>query len=383
VIAAILLAAGVARRFGGPKLLQDLAGKPVVRWSAEGLSGAPVDEIVVVVPPAHEAIRRALAGGGLRVRFVVNPNPDEGMGASVACGIAALAPGTGAALVALADEPRSSREALMRVVERYRAGGAAIVVPRYHGTRGHPVLFDQSVFQELRALSGDQGARSVTDRNRERVAFVDIDAPQPVDIDTPQDLQLLRSTEQGRDWLIDRLMPEFDERASYGIDVAAPPDAVYRALLETNLADSLVSRILLKIRALGRGSAGALRLRDLPERGSFFRLADDPPREIVIGVVGRFWALRGNVCDGDAASFRAPPAAGTAKAAWNFRVDPTDGGSRLTTETRVLCADDESRRSFRRYWTVVGPFSGIIRLEALRLIRRQAQFTSSPPHGLL
>jgi hypothetical protein len=102
----------------------------------------------------------------------------------------------------------------------------------------------------------------------------------------------------------------------------------------------------------------------------------------VIGVVGRFWSMTGNVCLADRESFRSPPAPGTAKAAWNFLVAPTPGGSRVTTETRVLCADEESRRSFRRYWSVVGPFSGIIRLEALRLIRRQAQFITSPRNRL-
>jgi molybdenum cofactor cytidylyltransferase len=192
VIAALLLAAGAARRFGAPKLLQPLEGKPLVRWSAEWLCGSPVDEIVVIVPEEHDAIRRALAG--LDVRFVVNPLADRGMSGSIARGLDALTPNVTAAVVALADEPMAGRAALLRVVERYEAGrqgGVAIVAPTYHGVSGHPVLFDRSTFDELRALTGDRGARVVVDRDPDRVAFVELNEAQPIDVDTPADLARL------------------------------------------------------------------------------------------------------------------------------------------------------------------------------------------------
>jgi molybdenum cofactor cytidylyltransferase len=194
VIAALLLAAGAARRFGAPKLLQELNGKPLARWSVELLRGAPVDQIIVVVPPDHAELRRALAG--IDARFVVNPHPDRGMGSSLACGVSALDAGVAAALVALADEPMLARAGLERVVERYRAGGASIVAPTYRGIRGHPVLFDQVVFGELRALSEDRGARSVVDQNPARVAFVELGEVQPIDVDTPDDLARLRRQAQ-------------------------------------------------------------------------------------------------------------------------------------------------------------------------------------------
>jgi molybdenum cofactor cytidylyltransferase len=194
VIAAVLLAAGSARRFGAPKLVQDLGGKPLIRWSAEVLTGPPVDEIVVVVPPDHGGLTAALAG--IPARFVVNAQPDSGIGASVACGIQALGEGTRAALVALADEPSLSHPVLQGVVGQYRETGASIVVPRFRGTRGHPVLFDRSVFDELRALTGDQGARTVTERNPGRVAILEVDEDKPADVDTTADLSRLRSAPQ-------------------------------------------------------------------------------------------------------------------------------------------------------------------------------------------
>ncbi|MEX2154108.1 MAG: nucleotidyltransferase family protein [Gemmatimonadaceae bacterium] len=380
MIAALLLAAGSARRFNGPKLLQELEGKPIIRWCAETLRHPLVDEIVVVVPPEHAEIRRSLAG--LDVRFVVNPNPNRGMGSSIACGVTALTAHADAVLVALADEPTLNPAVLERVISRSRAGDASIIVPTFRGVRGHPVLFQRSAFEELRALPGDQGARAVTDRHPARVAFLEQQEAKPIDVDTPADLSRLRTQAAGGGSrsaaaLLDDFMPEYDVRASYATNVHAPAETVYRAVLETNLADSMIAKVLMVIRSLGRRRHGSFRFGELPSRGSFFLLGQDPPREVVAGVVGKFWSLRSNVGDGDLASFRAPPAPDTAKAAWNFRVERTATGSRLTTETRVLCADDESRRAFRRYWTVVGPFSGVIRMEALRLIRKQAQFMSS------
>lgn len=376
MITAILLAAGASRRFGAPKLLQDLEGKPVLRWSAEAFLRPPVDELVVVVPPAHDEFERILAG--TEARLVVNPHPERGMGASLACAIAALRPATEAVLVGLADEPVPDRAAIGRVVGRYRErkGEVGIVVPTFGGVRGHPVLFGRSVFGELAMLTGDRGGRDVADRDPGRVATVELDAPKPLDIDTPADLPRARErVNQGRT-LLDRVMPLYHERASYWVIVQAPTDVVYRAVLQTNLAASVIAKTLMALRSLGRQGPASFRFGDLPQRGTFFKLADDPPREVVAGVIGPFWKFRGNVIDGDSETFRAPPP-GSAKAAWSFRVDESRDDTRLSTETRVLCADDESRRQFHRYWTIIAPFSGLIRREALRLIRRNAHFMSS------
>jgi len=377
VIAALLLAAGAARRFGAPKLLQTLNGKAVVRWSVEALQGAPIDEIIVVVPPDSRGIRAALEG--IDVRFVVNPHPELGVTGSIACGVSALSATTEAVLVTLGDEPLAGRTALARVLDVYRASGAKIVAPTFEGVRGHPVLFDQSVFPELRMFSGDSGARNVVSRDPSRVALVEMGVPTPMDIDTPDDLARMRSLSASKRSLIDEWMPTFDAQAAYSTEIEAPVEDVYRAVLDTDLAQSFISRTLMLIRSLGRRSAGrgSFRFRDLPKRGAFFALADDPPREVACGVIGRFWALTGSSrMEADTESFRAPSPPGTAKAVMTFRVEPTPTGSRLTTETRVLCADADSRRRFRRYWTVIGPFSGIMRKEALRLIRKQTQYMS-------
>lgn len=185
MISALLLAAGASRRFGAPKLLQVLNGKPVVRWSAESLVGV-ADELVVVAPPDNNALRKALEG--VTARIVVNPRAADGMATSLACGVVALGADVESVLVALGDEPLLPRRCHERVLERYRVGGAKIVAATYRGVRGHPVMFDKSVFEELRELTGDRGARSVVDREPDRLALLEMDEPHPIDVDTPADL---------------------------------------------------------------------------------------------------------------------------------------------------------------------------------------------------
>ena len=192
MIAAVLLAAGASRRFGAglQKLTQELNGKPVVRWSAEALIGPPIDDVVVIAGRDDGPVRAALAG--LHARIVSNAKAVVGMASSLAAGIAALPSETRAAVIALGDEPLAGRDPLLRVVARYREGGAAVVAPLFRGVRGHPVLFDRSVFPELLALSGDRGARAVAVRDPARLAVVELDLPKPVDVDTAADLARLR-----------------------------------------------------------------------------------------------------------------------------------------------------------------------------------------------
>jgi len=184
VIAAIVLAAGFARRMGRQKLLLELQGKPVVRWSVEAIL-PHVGDTLVVTGQDDEAVRAALAG--LAVRFAVNPRQQAGQGSSVAIGAAALEPWTAAALVALGDQPRLPEGLIARLLAERERSGKAIVAPVFQGTQGTPVLFTADVFDELRALDGDAGARSVVQARPERVARLAIDAPMPPDVDTPED----------------------------------------------------------------------------------------------------------------------------------------------------------------------------------------------------
>jgi len=184
VIAAVMLAAGLARRMGRQKLLLQLQGKPVVRWSVEHIV-PHVEDVVIVTGPDDTAIRQAL--DGLTVRFAVNPRPQDGQGTSIAAGVAALKPWTTAALIALGDQPRMPAVVVPALLEAFRRTGKAIIAPLYQGVQGTPVLFSSEVFAELRVLKGDAGARAVVKENLERVETVAFDLAMPPDVDTPED----------------------------------------------------------------------------------------------------------------------------------------------------------------------------------------------------
>ena len=191
MIVGVVLAAGLSRRMGHPKLLLPLDGRPVLHHAVSTLLAAGLEEVVVVVPPEHAALADAVSG--LPVRLVVNPAPEAGQAGSVGAGIAALPPAADAAVIALGDQPRIPRAVLIGLLEGYRATGNPIVAPRYRDGRGNPVLFAASVFPELARLTGDEGARHVIDADPGRVALVSFDMSMPPDLDTPDDYESLRA----------------------------------------------------------------------------------------------------------------------------------------------------------------------------------------------
>ncbi len=169
---------------GRQKLLLPLRGKPVVRWSVDAIL-PHADEVLVVT--GHEAADVQAALAGLPVRFIHNPHPEAGQGSSIAVGVAALAQTTDAVLIALGDQPRLPDGVIPALLEAFRRGDAAIVTPIYRGIQGTPVIFGAEVFPELRALTGDGGARTVVRANLGRVREIPFDLPMPDDVDTPED----------------------------------------------------------------------------------------------------------------------------------------------------------------------------------------------------
>jgi molybdenum cofactor cytidylyltransferase len=196
VTAAVVLAAGLSRRMGRPKLLLELRGKPVIRHVVEGVLEAGIRRVLVVTGPENEALARALAG--LEVQIAVNPAPESGQASSVAAGVSALPAGTDAVLIALGDQPGVRADVIPALIEAIKAPGKVIAAPRYADGLGNPVLFAAPVFAELLTLTGDRGARAVVERDPARLALVDIAFPMPRDIDTPEDYERLSALDHPR-----------------------------------------------------------------------------------------------------------------------------------------------------------------------------------------
>ena len=94
---------------------------------------------------------------------------------------------------------------------------------------------------------------------------------------------------------------------------------------------------------------------------------------MTLGLIARPWTVRGGVHRGpgtDLAGFDEP---GYAVITWSYVLSPEGKGTVVTTRTTVRCTDEPSRRRFLRYWRIVRPFSGVIRRESLRLLRRRVE----------
>jgi molybdenum cofactor cytidylyltransferase len=183
----ILLAAGSASRFGSDKLLHLLPHEvPIAAQSARHLKAVfDKDRILAVVRPDTAALRKVLEAEGCDV--VVCPGAAGGMGVSLACAVQAAGPADGY-LVALADMP-FIRPSTIEAVRDAMREGAALAAPFFRARRGHPVGIGGRFYDELAALTGDEGARRVLAGQQAGMRKVPVGDPGVLrDIDTPGDL---------------------------------------------------------------------------------------------------------------------------------------------------------------------------------------------------
>jgi hypothetical protein len=173
--------------------------------------------------------------------------------------------------------------------------------------------------------------------------------------------------------LIDEFLPEYDFVETHSISIDASASGVYAAANEVDFSESFIVRWLLRLRGM---SGESVSLRNL-EYSKFKILGEIANTEVLIGLAGRFWTPWGDMQTVDASNFREFEKPGYAKAVWNFSLDGASDKTELTTETRIRCLDDGSRRNFDFYWTFIQPFSGLIRMEMLKMIKRKAE-TSAP-----
>ncbi len=187
MIGGLVLAAGAATRFGAPKQLAELDGLPLLEHSLRTMTAAPVGRVVVVLGSGAEDVIASVDLHGADP--IVCSRWEEGQSASLACGLAELA-SCEAVVVTLGDQPRVSPDAIRRVIAA--RNGAAAVRATYGGDPGHPVLLEQELFEPLRNVSGDKGARNLL----LSVQVLDIpcdDLGGGEDVDTPAELDALRA----------------------------------------------------------------------------------------------------------------------------------------------------------------------------------------------
>jgi molybdenum cofactor cytidylyltransferase len=187
-LAALVLAAGSARRFGGGKLLASWRGAPLLHAALAAARAAPVQSITVVTGADEAAVGACARAFDPEIRLAHAYDHAEGLAASLRTGIASLPEEASAVFVFLGDMPRVPRGVLPPLAEAV-ANGAAAAAPTFGGARGNPVVLSRSVFGEIAALRGDVGAKAVLERLGPRLALVE--APDDgvlFDVDRPEDL---------------------------------------------------------------------------------------------------------------------------------------------------------------------------------------------------
>lgn len=193
VVGAVLLAAGSGSRMGHkPKCLLELGGVPLIRRQLIALSGAGVDELVVVL--GHHAERIEPVVRDFPVTIVHNPDPDAGQNSSLRLGLQALSGKIDSVLVALADQPLINAQDINDLIGAYkkRPSGTEVVQPTVDGLPGNPVMFSQSVREQILAGEARVGCKQWQAANPQAVhPWATPNTRYRTDVDSPEDIEAL------------------------------------------------------------------------------------------------------------------------------------------------------------------------------------------------
>jgi molybdenum cofactor cytidylyltransferase len=187
-VGAVVLGAGTSSRFGDEnKLLVSVSGTPMLARVVRTVRQSSVDDGVVVL--GHEAERVPETLAAFPIATVTNKEYATGQSTSVRRGIEfAVSADWDAVVVLLGDMPFLRPDTVDRLVQAYRAGTGPIIAPQHDGQRGHPVVFDRSLFDRLLAVTGDRGGRELVRDHPETVLLDTEDPGVRRDVDTSGDL---------------------------------------------------------------------------------------------------------------------------------------------------------------------------------------------------
>ncbi len=166
-VVAILLAAGQSRRMGAFKPFLPFGKTTVIRSCLDNLLAAGVPDVIVVACHRADELQAHLAELDAN-HFVVNPDLQSEMSASIACGVRALPATSKAVLIALTDQPAIPPAVIKNIIVAWRAG-AKLIVPQFNERGGHPVLVDLEFREQLLTLDPQRGLKALFDAHKSQV----------------------------------------------------------------------------------------------------------------------------------------------------------------------------------------------------------------------
>lgn len=195
-LGAVILAAGMSRRMGQPKLLLSLSGKPLFRYTVEKAIRAGLEPIVLISGEHTSSFQQSIHDLK-NVEIYSNELYSQGMSTSLRMGIKVVSDRTQASMIFLADQPLVPDivvKELLETYKRHRSEGVRIVRPQYKGIDGHPIVFDAELYPQFQHLQGDEGGRSIIKSHSKSLKTVHFEqSVWGFDIDTQEDLNQIYS----------------------------------------------------------------------------------------------------------------------------------------------------------------------------------------------
>jgi CTP:molybdopterin cytidylyltransferase MocA len=191
-VGGLVLAAGSSSRFGSPKALAELGGRPLLQHVLDAAAAAHLQPVIVVLGDSAAEIERRIRWR--TERRIRNPDPGRGLSSSLRDGLAdlaAIAPRVDA-VVLLGDQPRTSPAVIRALLEAADQSDRPIVAPRYAAGGGsNPVFIRRDAFRIAHEAENDRGLGPILTARPELVTWVDVEGSNP-DVDTPADLLALQ-----------------------------------------------------------------------------------------------------------------------------------------------------------------------------------------------
>ena len=192
MVGAIILAAGESQRMGQLKPLIKIGDKNFLQHIIGQLRVAGIEQICVVL--GYQAEKIQAEADQQDVEFIYNSDYRLGQFSSLQAGIkGTVRRRCQAVVVCLGDQPHIRSKWVEQLVEAHEKSSALIVVPKYRGRRGHPVLYAQSLFAEILSIPPSQSAQELRMRHTANSVELEIeDAEILLDADTPDDLERIK-----------------------------------------------------------------------------------------------------------------------------------------------------------------------------------------------